>query len=108
MARNEKKVQTQIITDLDSFGRYCECFKIMKASKNGEPDVFFTTRLTGGILVECKKPDGKARKLQEVKIAKLNTCGTKTFLCHSWEEWCEIKNILGLTKENVILEHNME
>ena len=108
MARNEKKVQTQILTDLESLGRYCECFKIMKANKNGEPDIFFTTKLTGGILVECKRLDGDARALQSVKIAKLNACGTRTFICHSWEEWIEIKNTLGLTRENVIRAHNME
>lgn len=108
MAKNEKKVQNQILIDLESFGRYCECFKIMKANKNGEPDVFFTTKFTGGVLVECKKEDGQAKRLQEIKIAKLNRCGTRTFLCHSWEEWTTIKKELNLTKKNVIRTHNVE
>jgi len=108
MAKNEKKVQTQILNDLRSLGRYCECFKIMKASDIGEPDVFFTTALTGGVLIECKRLEGNARRIQLIKIEKLNKCGTRTFICKSWEGWCEVKHKLGLTKENVIHAHNME
>jgi len=108
MAKNEKKVQNSIINDLESLGRYCECFKIIKANKNGEPDVFFTTRLTGAVFIECKKLDGAARRLQMVKIIKLNSCGVKAFLCHSWEEWLKIKNELNLTRDSVIRSHNLE
>jgi len=108
MAKNEKKVQNQILKDLESFGEYCECFKIMKANKNGEPDVFFTFKLTGGILVECKRLLGVPRRLQLVKIMKLNRCGTPTYVCHSWKEWCELKQSLGITKESVIRAHNVE
>jgi len=108
MAKNEKKIQNQILIDLESFGEYCECFKIMKANKNGEPDVFFTTILTGAIMVECKRLTGVAQKLQLTKLTKLAQCGTRTFLCHSWEEWCKIKELLGLTKERVIHAYNME
>ena len=108
MARNEKNIQTKILTDLRYLGRYCECFKIIKASDSGEPDIFFTTALTGAILIEAKRLTGNPRRLQIVKIEKLNKCGTRTFVCRSWEEWVEIKKQLDFTKENVIRAHNME
>jgi len=108
MARNEKKIQTKILKDLESFGKYCECFKIEKANKNGEPDIFFTTLLTGAVFIECKRLTGYAKRLQLFKIEKLKNCGCKAFVCHSWEEWCEIKNELGLTKIAVIRLYNME
>lgn len=106
MAKNEKVVQTLILDDLRSLGRYCECFKIMKASDVGEPDIFFTTRLTGAVLIETKRLKGKPQKIQEIKIEKLTKCGTPTFVCHGWEEWMKIKMRFGLTKESVIRAHH--
>ena len=92
----EKKNQTKILKDLRSYGKYCESFKIIKTSDNGEPDIFFSFALTGAILIEAKRLTGAPRKLQEKKIKKLNICGTRTFVCHSWEEWYSIKKSLGL------------
>jgi len=116
MAKNEKKVQTRILNDLRSFGKYCEVFKIMKTSDAGEPDIFFTTRLTGAVFIETKRHKGKLQKIQKEKIAKLNSCGVKAFVCRSisgteWpltEQWLEIKKALNLTKDNVIRAHDME
>lgn len=102
MAKNEKALQTNILDDLRSFGEYCECFKIMRASDNGEPDIFFTTKLTGGILVETKRLKGSLQKVQGVKVKKLINCGTPTFICNSWEKWVEIKRFLNLTKDNIV------
>ena len=96
--------QYKILTDLRSFGKYCEAFKIIKASDNGEPDIFFTFALTGAVLIEAKRRDGSARKLQKNKIKKLNLCGTQTFLCHCWEEWFDIKKTLGLLDMDAIKE----
>ena len=101
MAKNEKNIQTKILNDLRSFGRYCECFKIIKASDSGEPDIFFTTALTGAILIETKRPAGIIQKIQKVKIAKLNKCGTPTYICNSLERWLEIKAELKLTMHNI-------
>jgi len=101
----ESNLQSKILNDLRSFGKYCECFKIIKASDNGEPDIFFTTILTGGVLLELKRLTGSAEKLQIFKINKLNKCGTKTFVCHSWQEWVSIKKILNLEKFTVELVH---
>ena len=92
----ESEIQSKILTDLRSRAKNCECFKIMKASDNGEPDIFFTTKETGGVLIETKRPSGSLRKLQENKLEKLNKCGTPTFVCHSWEEWVEVKKKIGL------------
>jgi len=100
--KNEIKLQTDVLSDLRSFGKYCECFKIEKTSDNGIPDIFFTTRFTGPILIETKRIKGEVRKLQEIKIKNLNKCGTKAFICDSWKKWMDIKSIIGLNK-NIML-----
>jgi len=102
----ESKNQTKVLNDLRSFGKYCECFKIIKTSDNGEPDIFFTMALTGPVLVEMKRLAGGPEKLQSIKIQKLRECGAKVFVCHSWEEWVEIKRILRITRPNVETAHN--
>jgi len=93
----ESSLQSKILNDLRSFGKYCECFKIMKTSDNGEPDVFFTTKITGAVLIEIKRPDGSTQKIQSAKIKKLNECGTQAYICYSWENWASLKNDLGLS-----------
>lgn len=105
MAKNEKKVQNVVLSDLRSFQKYCEVFKLIKTSDNGEPDIFFTTCLTGAVFVETKRLNGAARKLQIVKIEKLNRCGVRAFVCHSIEEWLTIKQELGITTANVTRSH---
>lgn len=101
MAKNEKNIQTKILNDLRSLGRYCECFKIIKTSDSGEPDIFFTTAFTGAVLIETKRPTGVVKKIQKTKIAKLNRCGTPTYVCHSIEQWLKIKAILQMTILNI-------
>jgi len=102
----EKLVQTKILHDLRSLGKYCEAFKIEKASDNGIPDIFFSTALTGGIFIETKDKTGEARKLQIFKISKLTSCGSRSFVCHSWDEWFNVKTVLGLhVKENIVKAH---
>lgn len=97
----EKKLQNSILADLRSFGKYCDCFKIIRTSDNGVMDIFFTTALTGGVLVELKKEKGKARALQKSKIESFTNNGTPSYLCHTWDEWIGIKSKLDLTFENV-------
>ena len=53
--QEEKKLQTKILNDLRSLGKYCVAIKIIKTSDNGVPDIFFSTALTGGIYIETKK-----------------------------------------------------
>jgi hypothetical protein len=92
----EKKIQDIILKDLRSYGKYCECFKIIKSSDSGELDIFFTTKITGAVFIEVKKPGEVPSKLQEYKIKKLNDCGSKAFSCDSIDSWNNIKISLGL------------
>ena len=101
--RNESKLQSDILGDLRSYGKYCECFKIEKTSDNGIPDIFFTTKFTGSVFIETKRALGKAKKIQEYKIDKLKKCGSKAFICYTWFEWVCIKKLIGLDKQNVII-----
>lgn len=94
--QEEKKLQTKILNDLRSLGKYCVAFKIIKSSDNGIPDIFFSTALTGGIFIETKKLKGDIRKNQVSMIHKLNFCGTRSFSCYAWDEWWDIKRTLGL------------
>jgi len=99
----EKNIQDHILKDLRSYGRFCECFKIIKSSDSGEMDIFFTTKITGAVMLEVKKPGERPRKLQEYKISKINECGTKAFYCDSIESWGNIKSLIGLSKDRIAL-----
>lgn len=99
----ESDFQSDILKDLRSYGKYCECFKIMSASDLGVPDVFFTTSKTGCVFIEVKREkDGKPSPAQILKNEKLNRCGCKAFFCYTWAEWVEIKKTIGLNKTDVI------
>ena len=102
----ESSLQTKILKDLRSYGKYIEAFKIQKASDNGVPDIFFTSKLTGAVLVELKQEGKKPRKLQESKINKLNSCGSKAFSCDSWSKWVKLKSELEINLESIITIHN--
>jgi len=106
--QKEKSLQTKILNDLRSFGKYCEVFKIIKTSDNGIPDIFFSTALTGGIFIETKRPKGNIKKLQEVKLRKLSACGSWSYPCYDWEEWWQLKKILGLLNMDEIIEAHMK
>ncbi len=99
----EKNLQVKILNDLRSRSD-CTCFKIIKASDYGVPDIFFTTLISGAVLIECKRsgeiPDPRQRKMKENLIRN----GTKAFTCDSWEYWMKIKKILGI---HVIQNSNM-
>ncbi len=101
----EKRLQTKILNDLRSLGKYCEAFKLMRASENGEPDIFFTMALTGGVLIEAKGGRGSPRPNQKAKIKKLNDCGTPTFVCRTWDEWMDVKRRLNMTPAAIRTAH---
>lgn len=104
--QEEKDLQTKILNDLRSLGKYCEAFKIIKTSDNGIPDIFFSTALTGGIFIETKRPKGEIRKLQILKIKKLTLCGCQSFSCYTWDEWWDVKKALGLlNKDEIVCAH---
>lgn len=87
----ESRLQTKILNDLRSMGKHCVAFKIMKCSENGVPDIFFTTKKTGPILIETKAPKGEPSAKQGNMIQQLNDCGCRTFHCWSWQDWIIIK-----------------
>lgn len=92
----ESFLQEKILQDLRSLGQHCECFKIEKTSDNGIPDIFFTTKITGPVLIETKKSNGILSALQVLKIDKLRKCGTKAFPCYTWAQWVELKSLMML------------
>ena len=92
----ESKLQSKILKDLRSLGKYCVTFDIMKTSDNSVPDVFFTTALTGGIFIETKRPKGPIKKGQTLMISKLSLCGCQSFSCYTWDEWWDVKKTIGL------------
>jgi len=92
----EGKLQDKILKDLRSYGKFIVCTKVMKASDNGFPDIFFSTALTGAVLIETKREDGEAAKIQELRIKQLNERGSRAFVCNTWEGWIAIKQSLDL------------
>ena len=97
MGKVEQNLQGKILRDLNSLGKECVAFDVMKCSEDGVPDVFFTTVVTGPVFVEVKKPKGGvwSTKQQDMHI-NLNDCGCKSFVAWSWPEWVTIKKYLGL------------
>ena len=102
----EGKLQEKIFHDLDSYGEALEYFKIVTSNKNGTPDAFFTTTLTGGVLLELKAKGKELRIIQETMRIKLNKCGCKAFKADSWIEWVTVKNMLGMTRTTVREHYN--
>jgi len=92
----ESILQSKILGDLESLGKNCVAFKIMKANVDGVPDVFFTTKVSGPVLVELKAPDGVISDKQRLMIQWLNECGCKAFECWSIDDWFSIKKQLGI------------
>lgn len=92
----EQNLQTKILKDLNSLGKCCVAFDVMKCSEGGVPDVFFTTVVTGPVLVEVKKPGGVLSRKQEDMIANLNDCGCKSFVVWNWSDWVAFKKVIGL------------
>lgn len=104
----ESKLQTKILKDLRSMRRYCECFKIMKCSDDGVPDIFFTTVASGGVYIECKATNGVKGPMQIIKVKKLNKCGSLAYFCFSWEDWIEIKKAVGIYDMNNVVSRHIE
>ena len=92
----EGRLQDKILKDLRSYGKFIVCTKIMKTSDNGFPDIFFSTILTSAVLIETKRENGEAAKLQELRIKQLNERGSRAFVCNTWEEWVAIKQSFDL------------
>jgi hypothetical protein len=92
----ESILQDKILRDLDSMGRYCVAFKIIKSSVNGTPDIFFITSKSGPVFIETKRIKGGASKLQGEMHKNIAACNGLSFFCHTWPQWIAIKKTLGL------------
>jgi len=90
----EKKLQTTILNFLRGLGKECKCFKIMKCSDVGIPDIFFTTKETGGVLVEVKAPGETPEPHQEDVHHSLRIAGTRVLVVDSWGQFISEFNLL--------------
>lgn len=96
MGKVEQNLQSKILRDLNSMGKSCVAFDVMKCSEDGVPDIFFTTSVTGAVFIEVKKPDGVLSAKQKEMIENMIYCGTKAIAVWSWTEWVVIKKALKL------------
>ena len=96
MGKVEQNLQTKILQDLNSMGKHCVAFDVMKCSEDGVPDVYFTTVKTGSVWVEVKKPDGVWSKKQQEMCQRMHECGTRSYVAWLWSDWVKIKKELGL------------
>ena len=92
----EVVLQGKILADLRSRGKDVVAFKIEDTSDDGVPDIYFTSKATGGVFIECKMEGKKPRKLQRFQINKINNCGGVAYACDTWESWVSIKAIIGM------------
>lgn len=91
----EKKLQTKILHDLESRPD-TECFKIMKANKDGVCDIWFTNIRTGPYLLEVKAPGEQPSKKQHHFIGRVNASGGVALWVDTWQGWVDLKKDIGL------------
>ena len=66
------------------------------------PDTFFTMIETGGVWLELKREEHlEPDPGQQEMIDRLNRKGSKAFAVRSWNQWIELKQILGIYKGKV-------
>lgn len=75
----ESAVQGKIIKQLEAIG--CVVIKIIKANKNGIPDLLVLLPTGRAVFIEVKKPGGVASKLQQYYIELLRKQGFTAFIC---------------------------
>jgi len=97
----ESDIQSKVIKDIDGFGKYVFGFKLIKANKNGIPDIIFHSLVTGGIMVEMKKPGELPDPHQDVKMDEAEYVGIRCFVIDSVKGWVALKKHLGLNIENL-------
>jgi Holliday junction resolvase len=72
----EQQIQSTRIKQLESEGYYV--IKIIKANKNGLPDILALHPDKGVLFSEVKRPKGKLSKLQEYRLKELHDYGFRT------------------------------
>jgi Holliday junction resolvase len=69
----EQQIQSKRIKQLEAEGYYV--IKIIKANKNGLPDILALHPDKGVLFSEVKTPEGKLSKLQEYRLKELQEYG---------------------------------
>ena len=72
----EQQIQSTRIKQLESEGYYV--IKIIKANKNGLPDILALHPDKGILFSEVKRPEWKLSKLQEYRLKELHDYGFRT------------------------------
>lgn len=72
----EQQIQSKRIKQLESEGYYV--IKIIKANKNGLPDILALHPDKGVLFSEVKTPTGRLSKLQEFRLKELQDYGFRT------------------------------
>jgi Holliday junction resolvase len=72
----EQQIQSKRIKQLESEGYYV--IKIIKANKNGLPDILALHPDKGVLFSEVKTPTGRLSKLQEFRLKELQEHGFRT------------------------------
>ena len=72
----EQQIQSIRIKQLESEGYYV--IKIIKANKNGLPDILALHHDKGVLFSEVKRPEGRLSKLQEYRLKELHDYGFRT------------------------------
>jgi Holliday junction resolvase len=69
----EQQIQSKRIKQLEAGGYYV--IKIIKANKNGLPDILALHPDKGVLFSEVKTPEGRLSKLQEYRLKELQEYG---------------------------------
>ena len=69
----EQQIQSKRIKQLEADGYYV--IKIIKANKNGLPDILALHPDKGVLFSEVKTPEGRLSKLQEYRLKELQEYG---------------------------------
>jgi Holliday junction resolvase len=72
----EQQIQSKRIKQLEAEGYYV--IKIIKANKNGLPDILALHPDKGVLFSEVKTPTGRLSKLQEFRLKELQDYGFRT------------------------------
>lgn len=80
----ESDIQRKIIEKVEAKG--CLAIKIIRANKNGIPDLCILTPNGKAVFIEVKKPGGVASKLQDYYISFIRKLGFTAAICYSWED----------------------
>lgn len=82
---NEQKLQNKIIKDLEAKGYYVN--KIITSNHAGCPDLIACTPTGKFLAIEVKTIQGRASKLQETHMKRIQTNEGQAFICYGWEDY---------------------